>query len=140
MKSSHGGIRLQPRLRVMAGDDVPLGPGKADLLDQIDATSSLSRAAAALGMSYMRAWSLVKVMNRGFREPLVELTRGGAGGGGARLTGTGRTALDLYRKMEAASLKAAAPSWSKLAALLAEPPRISKPAARRFRTAGAPSK
>jgi molybdenum-dependent DNA-binding transcriptional regulator ModE len=29
-------------------------------------------------MSYMRAWMLVKIMNDSFREPLVEVDRGGA--------------------------------------------------------------
>jgi molybdate transport system regulatory protein len=88
-----------------------LGPGKADLLEQIAASGSIRKAAAKLDMSYMRAWSLVKTMNRCFREPLVESQRGGKEQGGARLTDCGRRMLELYREMEAAALQATAESW-----------------------------
>lgn len=111
-------LRLSPRWRVLAGGAVPIGPGKADLLDGIAQTGSLRRAAARMEMSYMRAWQLVRVMNDGFREPLVEFVRGGRGGGGARLTVCGRRALELYRAMEAASLRAVQTEWGQLSALL----------------------
>jgi molybdate transport system regulatory protein len=96
---------LKPRLRLVVGGTIVLGPGKADLLDAIRDTGSLRRAAARLGMSYMRAWTLVKTMNAAFREPLVTLARGGAAHGGAILTPTGLKALALYRAMEGRCLK-----------------------------------
>lgn len=40
-------------------DERALGPGKADLLDAIARTGSISKAAKAMGMSYSRAWTLV---------------------------------------------------------------------------------
>ena len=61
--------------------------GKADLLDAVARTGSIRAAAEALEMSYMRAWTLIRTMNAAFRSPLVEKIRGGAGQGGARLTG-----------------------------------------------------
>ena len=51
--------------------------GKADLLEGIKETGSISEAAAELGMSYMRAWTLIRTMNTAFREPLVLTVRGG---------------------------------------------------------------
>ena len=51
-------------------------------------------------MSYKRAWYLVDAMNQGFKSPLVEATKGGKAGGGARLTQMGETVLGLYRRME----------------------------------------
>lgn len=92
---------LKPRLRLVRGGTILLGPGKADLLERVRDTGSLSRAAARLGMSYMRAWTLVRTMNAAFREPLVSLARGGAKHGGASLTATGARVLALYRAMEA---------------------------------------
>lgn len=77
------------------------GPGKADLLEAIDAEGSISAAGRRMGMSYKRAWSLVEEMNAGFAEPLVESARGGAHGGGARLTGAGRAVLADYRALVA---------------------------------------
>lgn len=53
-----------------------------------------------MAMSYKRAWSLVEEMNAAFRDPLVESTRGGARGGGARLTEAGGTVLASYRELE----------------------------------------
>ncbi|MDO9524094.1 MAG: hypothetical protein Q7J57_00925 [Gemmobacter sp.] len=52
-------------------------------------------------MSYKRAWMLVETLNAGFDVPMVESTRGGPQGGGARLTELGAEVLALYRKMEA---------------------------------------
>ena len=97
---------LKPRLRLVRGGTILLGPGKADLLEAVRATGSLRQAAAGLGMSYMRAWTLVGTMNTAFREPLVTLARGGAHHGGAVLTPTGARVLALYRAMEKQSLRA----------------------------------
>lgn len=62
-------------------------------------------------MSYNRAWTLVREMNRQFRVPLVEAVRGGASGGGARLTGSGRAVLRRYARMERACRKATQADW-----------------------------
>jgi molybdate transport system regulatory protein len=82
------------------GGTILLGPGKADLLEAVRDSGSLRAAATALGMSYMRAWQLVKTMNAAFEEPLVTLARGGARHGGAALTPAGAKVLALYREME----------------------------------------
>jgi len=100
-------IDVLPRLRVMRGDVILLGPGKADLLEAIGSSGSIRGAAKELDMSYMRAWSLVRTMNEAFREPLVESTRGGAGG--AKLTSEGRKILALYRRMQERALRAVTP-------------------------------
>ncbi len=65
-------------------------------------------------MSYMRAWTLVKVMNRLFRGPLVVVDRGGVRGGAARLTPLGREVLELYHALIAHSEKATRAIWTRL--------------------------
>ncbi|HEV7919743.1 MAG TPA: LysR family transcriptional regulator [Thermoanaerobaculia bacterium] len=110
--------RLLPRLRLMQGGAILLGPGKADLLEAIARRGTIRDAATALGMSYMRAWKLVQVMNEGFREPLVVVHRGGAGRGSSELTPAGELVLRLYREMEAAALKATTKKWGELQKLL----------------------
>ncbi|WBU60470.1 winged helix-turn-helix domain-containing protein [Paracoccus albus] len=89
--------RLQVRLYL--APDAWLGPGKADLLELIDRTGSISEAGRQIGMSYKRAWSLVEELNRIFSTPLVERVRGGAGGGGACLTAEGREVLEIFRRI-----------------------------------------
>lgn len=96
-----GGSALKIKLQVLSGDEIAMGPGKADLLDAIAAAGSISAAARNLGMSYRRAWLLVDAMNRCWQEPLVETAPGGAARGGARITPYGRGILQLYRNLQA---------------------------------------
>ena len=89
-----------PRLRILLGREIAIGPGKAELLRLIEEMGSISAAAREMGMSYRRAWTLVETMNGAFREPVVEAAIGGRGGGGAQVTDFGREALNRYRAME----------------------------------------
>ncbi len=111
-------MRIDVKVRVRAGDEIAMGPGKADLLDAIGATGSISAAARSMNMSYRRAWLLVDVMNRSFRAPLVIGAAGGHQGGGAGVTETGRAVLAAFRAMEAASTAAVAAHAAALASLL----------------------
>src|SRR5207248_9010387 len=106
--------RLEPRIRILLGSSIAIGPGKAALLQAIGDTGSIAAAGRRMGMSYRRAWVLVKTMNACFREPLVEAAKGGIGGGGARLTATGERVLALYRAVEdhaASAVLAAMDEW-----------------------------
>ncbi len=94
------GARIKTQIRLMLDDEIAIGPGKADLLEAIDATGSISAAGKQLGMSYRRAWLLVDTMNRCFREPLVNTATGGTSGGGAKLSVHGRDLLERYRALE----------------------------------------
>ncbi len=107
-------FQIVPRIRVVRGHDVALGPGKVELLEHIARTGSLRKAAAAMDMSYMRAWTLVQTMNHCFKNPLVVARRGGADGGHATVTEAGKTVAVLYRRIETQSLRAARPLQKKL--------------------------
>ncbi len=87
-------------LRVTLSEAAYIGPGRADLLELIDSTGSISAAGKAMGMSYKRAWGLVQALNEGFGQVLVESSRGGASQGGAQLTEAGRFVLARYRSMQ----------------------------------------
>jgi len=108
----------RPRLRVLLGSAIAMGPGKADLLQAIAEEGSISKAGRRMGMSYRRAWLLVESMNDSFREPLVAAARGGSGGGGARLTDFGRQALQRYRIMESRAAEALSDDMTAFADLL----------------------
>ncbi len=62
---------LKLKAQVLCGEELAMGPGKADLLDAIDREGSISAAGRAMGMSYRRTWMLVDTMNRCWAEPLV---------------------------------------------------------------------
>jgi len=109
---------LRPRLRITSGKEIAFGPGKAELLSWVAKTGSIGQSAKRMGMSYMRAWSLVQTMNSCFRQPVVRAARGGRERGGAQLTETGWRVLALYQHMEQAALKAVRTDWRALQKLL----------------------
>jgi molybdate transport system regulatory protein len=94
------------RLRVPAGDKIAIGPGKAALLEAIVETGSISAAGRKINMSYRKAWLIVNDMNRYFKSPLVDATKGGQNGGGAHLTEMGHLVLKKYRQLEASAWEA----------------------------------
>ncbi len=112
MATTRGPGRL--RLRVIFDPDVVLGPGKADLLEGIRETGSISAAGRRMKMSYKRAWDLVDALNRYFDQPAVFTSKGGSGGGGASLTPWGEELLGLYRRIEARSAEAVADEVAQL--------------------------
>lgn len=111
--------QLKPRLRILLGADIAIGPGKADLLDAVARSGSIAAAAREMGMSYRRAWLLVDTMNRSFRMPLVETAKGGTSGGGARVTEFGLDVLSRYRAMELTAAAAVAAEMREFTKLLA---------------------
>lgn len=119
--TSGDGAPARVRLRLAFGEATRLGPGKADLLELIGETGSISAAGRKMGMSYKRAWSLVEEMNGAFREPLVERVRGGANGGGAHLTAAGTAVLASYRRLEGRVAEAGAGEIARIGALLKDP-------------------
>jgi molybdate transport system regulatory protein len=87
-------------LRILGGRAPAMGPGKAELIERIASTGSISAASRAMGMSYRRAWQLVEALNKDYRERVVSTAAGGARGGGARVTPFGLRVLAEYRAME----------------------------------------
>ena len=88
-------------LRILGAGSPAMGPGKAELIERIADTGSISAAARAMGMSYRRAWQLVGALNASYKEPVVTTAIGGQKGGGARVTPYGRRLAVLFRAMEA---------------------------------------
>jgi len=105
-------------LRVTIAGDFYIGPGRADLMELIAETGSISAAGKRMGMSYKRAWSLVQALNEGFGAPLVEASRGGAAQGGASLTPAGTEVLRRYRHMQQATRDAIAADVAAIGAML----------------------
>lgn len=106
------------RLRVVLGPGVALGPGKADLLEAIAETGSISAAGRRMKMSYRRAWLLVEELNGSFQTALVAAGKGGAHGGGAHLTDLGTRVLRHFRSMERKTQKAIAADLTALSTVV----------------------
>jgi molybdate transport system regulatory protein len=79
---------------------VEFGDRDVALLRAIADEGSLNAAASALGRSYSRAHQRLGELEDAF-GPLVERTRGGAGGGGSTLTDGARALLARYDRLRA---------------------------------------
>jgi molybdate transport system regulatory protein len=78
-----------------------IGKGGAEILAGIAKETSISKAAETLGMSYRYVWNYLKKIEKTIGEPIVETYKGGkAGGGGAKLTETGKNLLAEYTRLE----------------------------------------
>ncbi len=122
MDMTHPALHI--KIRIYCGDEIAMGPGKADLLEAIIEHGSISAAGRALGMSYRRTWMLVDVMNRCWDEPLVITAAGGSRGGGARISKLGMQVLSHYRNLEQKARSAAeAEEWSALSSFLRDQPK-----------------
>jgi len=105
-------------LRVLGKSTAAMGPGKAELVERIARTGSISAAARQMGMSYRRAWQLVESLNFTFREPVVTTAIGGARGGGAQVTPFGNALVARFRAMEQKASAAIAADLRRFAAQL----------------------
>jgi len=91
------GKQVRLMIRVAFGASGALGPGKIQLMELIEEHGSITAASAAMGMSYRRAWVLLKSLNEAFKDEVVATKHGGNKGGGARLTPFGQTLLARYQ-------------------------------------------
>jgi molybdate transport system regulatory protein len=93
-------MKLDGRVWLNQNDKNFIGSGKARLLELIDKTGSITKAAKEIGMSYKAAWDAVDAMNNLSSEPIVERVSGGKDGGGTRLTVKGHEILMVFRALE----------------------------------------
>jgi len=73
-----------------------LGEGSARLLLAIDETGSLSLASKKTGISYKKAWQIIKNIETLSGEKLIISKKGGSHGGGTILTEKGKELLKEY--------------------------------------------
>ena len=85
----------------LSADGVAFGPADAALLRAVAEHGSVSGAASALGRSRSRSLGRLESLEEAY-GPLVERRRGGAGGGGSRLTDGARDLLERFDRLWAA--------------------------------------
>ena len=92
-------VEMRFRVWVDINGERFFGPGRAELLQLIEETGSISKAAKHMGMSYKKAWEMVDHMNTNAHTPYVIAQKGGQRGGGTELTKTGREVVRKYEKI-----------------------------------------
>lgn len=71
------------------------------LLQALQDTGSINRAARTAGLSYKGAWLVLEQACNLANEPLLETATGGAGGGGTRLTAAALSLLRAWHDLQA---------------------------------------
>jgi molybdate transport system regulatory protein len=80
-----------------------MGIGVLWLLEKIETEGSLRGSAASLGISYSKAYGMVRNLEKSLGVPVLVRKKGGASHDGATLTAFGRQFIGLYRDFQAAS-------------------------------------
>lgn len=70
------------------------------LLEKVDEVGSITRAAIAVGISYKTAWDRINQINSQADTPLVKRLTGGQGGGGTKLTQSGKEMISQFRAVQ----------------------------------------
>jgi molybdate transport system regulatory protein len=108
---------IRVRCWIDVDDEKFFGLGRVELLQHVDKTGSIAKAAKSMGMSYKKAWAMVEDMNDRGHEPYVLSRKGGKKGGGAELTDTAKKVVAAYNKM-LAQLNTVAKKHSKILKLI----------------------
>lgn len=74
------------------------GDGPLDMLERVERLGSLRQAAADMGMSYNKAWYLVRRLEKVLGFQLLERRSGGRHGGGSVVTPGARKLMAQYRR------------------------------------------
>lgn len=82
-----------------------MGIGVLWLLEKIETEGSLRGSAAALGISYSKAYGMVRNLEKSLGVPVLVRKKGGASHDGATLTPFGKRFIELYRDFQAKSKK-----------------------------------
>jgi len=75
------------------------GPGRVELLERIDATGSINKAAQQMGMSYKKAWEMINALNGQVTRPFVITQAGGEKGGGSVITEEAKELIAYHRQL-----------------------------------------
>lgn len=92
-------LQVRSKIWIERNDAVVLSEWRVSLLEAIDATGSLSRAAESLDVPYRTAWDRVKATEAELGIRLLETSSGGAEGGGSQLTPQARDVCRRFRQV-----------------------------------------
>jgi molybdate transport system regulatory protein len=92
-------VRISLSHWIFIDDTKFFGPGRVQLLENIERTGSIVKAAQEMEMSYKKAWDMVVALNTLGKSPYVITHKGGQKGGGAELTEAGKQVIAAYKKL-----------------------------------------
>jgi len=103
-----GADRLGLRYKLWLEDEAAgkvFGDGPLAVLEAVERRGSLRRAAMEMGMSYNKAWHLVRKLETALGVRVLESHPGGEGGGGSEVTADARELMNRYRRFRAEAVR-----------------------------------
>jgi molybdate transport repressor ModE-like protein len=97
--SKYYDIFLRHQVQLVTGEQTLISEEGFHLLLEIGKTLSIVAASKNLGMSYRKAWGLVRQIEYNLGFSLVGKKRGGKAGGRTTFTPEGAELLDAYQKL-----------------------------------------
>lgn len=97
--SKYYDIFLSHQIQLVTGEETLISEEGFRLLLEIGKTLSIVAAAKNLGMSYRKAWGLLREIEYNLGFSLVGKKRGGKAGGRTTFTHEGAELLDAYQKL-----------------------------------------
>ncbi|MGD8262164.1 MAG: LysR family transcriptional regulator [Desulfobacterales bacterium] len=77
-------------------NNIIIGKGRAEILENIEKTGSINQAAKVMKMSYKAAWSKIKATEKHLQTEIVHADRKE----GSRLSREGKELLENYRRLK----------------------------------------
>ena len=98
-----GAFKLKSRQWIVDEyDRIIIGDGRKEILEHIERTGAINKAAKIMKMSYKGMWSKIKSTEKHLKLKIVHSDKRA----GTRLTREGKTLLDQYKRMHAACCRA----------------------------------
>jgi molybdate transport system regulatory protein len=110
-------------LRLRFAEHARLGPGKMALLEAVQRTGSIARAAGEMNMSFRRAWMLLESVNAMFDQPSVRVGPGEPVQAHCSLTDFGSELLNAWQAASQESRAAVERHFAQILAHLREFPQ-----------------
>ena len=94
---------MKVKVKIWIEDDeqnLIFGGGKTEVLEYIDETGSISKAAQKVGMNYKKAWSHIKILENNIQDDLVFTHKGQGAQSGSCLTPKAREVIQRYKILQ----------------------------------------
>ncbi len=106
-------IRATCKIWLSKNREKVFGQGPCRLLRGVEKTNSLHRAACEMGMSYNKAWRLIRLMEERLGFLLLDKQVGGHCGGGSKVTPGARDFIERYERFEMDAMRAVEKAYRK---------------------------
>lgn len=94
---------MQVKVKIWIEDEnqnLIFGGGKTEVLELIEQTGSISKAASKVGMNYKKAWSHIKILEEHIEDDLVLTHKGQGELSGSSLTPKAKELIELYKTLQ----------------------------------------